>query len=265
MAFGFTDLPPTPQQHKWRLRQLTPFFARISSDLVQSSADIQADEQQAVFPPTTVLESCPLQLRSLDIRSFYSASSHGPSNFNRYRCPSADFNAQIYSRHGMTKISQYPPPESCLPPKSYPPGMARDERIGKRWLSMAYYVQRKPPMFFLSTHCESFHSTPILLINGPLSPSSSEPHQTMVWVLNNTSGNITVSVTVTSGGDPSSFVITTATPLNMGQNHWQRTATETLKATLTNGKTYTGAIGANDQITIYDDAVVIIAVTNASF
>ncbi|KIJ30980.1 hypothetical protein M422DRAFT_267395 [Sphaerobolus stellatus SS14] len=54
-----------------------------------------------------------------------------------------------------------------------------------------------------------------------------------------------------------SFVITTATPPYMAQNHWQRSGTETLKATLTNGKKYTGEICANDQITIYDDAVVI--------
>ncbi|KIJ44482.1 hypothetical protein M422DRAFT_252086 [Sphaerobolus stellatus SS14] len=59
------------------------------------------------------------------------------------------------------------------------------------------------------------------------------------------------------GGDPRSFVITTATPPHMTQNHWQRSGTETLKATLTNGKKYTGEICANDQITIYDDAVVI--------
>ncbi|KIJ23110.1 hypothetical protein M422DRAFT_257509 [Sphaerobolus stellatus SS14] len=117
---------------------------------------------------------------------------------------------------------------------------------------------------YLLPFCESFHLTPILLINGPLSPSPLEPH-TMVWVLNNTSGNITVSVTATSGGDPGDFVITTATLPNMGQNHWKRTATETLNATLTNGKTYTGGIGPNDQITIYNDAVVIIAVTNTSF
>ncbi|KIJ37881.1 hypothetical protein M422DRAFT_259494 [Sphaerobolus stellatus SS14] len=80
----------------------------------------------------------------------------------------------------------------------------------------------------------------------------------MVWVLNNTSGDITVSVTGTSGGASGDYVITTATPPHMAQNHWQRTATETLKATLTNGKTYTESIGPNDQITIYDDAVVII-------
>ncbi|KIJ48969.1 hypothetical protein M422DRAFT_247343 [Sphaerobolus stellatus SS14] len=80
----------------------------------------------------------------------------------------------------------------------------------------------------------------------------------MVWVLNNTSGDITVSVTGTSGGASGDYVITTATPPHMAQNHWQRTATETLKATLTNGKTYTESIGPNDQMTIYDDAVVII-------
>ncbi|KIJ40333.1 hypothetical protein M422DRAFT_32355 [Sphaerobolus stellatus SS14] len=87
----------------------------------------------------------------------------------------------------------------------------------------------------------------------------------MVWVLNNTSGNITVNITNTSGGSSSDFVITTATPPNWTQNHWQRSATETLKATLTGGKTYTGPIGPNEQITFYDDAVVIVEVKNTKF
>ncbi|KIJ30984.1 hypothetical protein M422DRAFT_36364 [Sphaerobolus stellatus SS14] len=84
----------------------------------------------------------------------------------------------------------------------------------------------------------------------------------MVWVLNNTSGNITVNITNKSGGNGSDFVITTATPPNWTQNHWQRSASETFKVTLTGGKTYTASIAPNDQITVYDDAVVIIEMKN---
>ncbi|KIJ46962.1 hypothetical protein M422DRAFT_28979 [Sphaerobolus stellatus SS14] len=84
----------------------------------------------------------------------------------------------------------------------------------------------------------------------------------MVWVLNNTSGNITVNITNKSGGNGSDFVITTATPPNWTQNHWQRSAAETFKVTLTGGKTYTASISPNDQITVYDDTVVIIEMKN---
>ncbi|KIJ25653.1 hypothetical protein M422DRAFT_38562 [Sphaerobolus stellatus SS14] len=88
----------------------------------------------------------------------------------------------------------------------------------------------------------------------------------MVWVINQSPGDITVHITNTSHGSAATYVITTNKAPYSGQNYWNRTGDETITVTVNStGKVWTGKVKANDQVTVYDGTVVIIHDVDVQF
>lgn len=76
----------------------------------------------------------------------------------------------------------------------------------------------------------------------------------MVFVSNDSSGSIYVSVTNKTGGDANTFTIGARQLENYSSNHWQRSGNETMTVQLSTGKTVTINVGKDDHVTFYDDS-----------
>ncbi|KIJ43397.1 hypothetical protein M422DRAFT_30879 [Sphaerobolus stellatus SS14] len=81
----------------------------------------------------------------------------------------------------------------------------------------------------------------------------------MIWVINQSPGDITVHITNTSQGSSDSYIITTNTAPYSGLNYWNRSGEETITVTINStGKVWTGKVKPYDQVTVYDRTVAII-------
>jgi len=76
----------------------------------------------------------------------------------------------------------------------------------------------------------------------------------MVFVSNNSSGSIYVSVTNNTGGDANTFTIGARQLENYSSNHWQRSGNETMTVQFSTTRSATINVGKDDHITIYDDS-----------
>ena len=78
----------------------------------------------------------------------------------------------------------------------------------------------------------------------------------MVWVSNQSSGAIVVSITNKTGCDSSEFTLPTKTLEVWVNNYWQRNGDETATVKLGTGKAVEFIIGKDSFANIYDDSVV---------
>ena len=78
----------------------------------------------------------------------------------------------------------------------------------------------------------------------------------MVWVSNQSSGAIVVSITNKTGGDNREFTLPTKSLEVWVNNHWQRNSDETATVKLSTGKVVEFTIGKDSFVNIYDDSVV---------
>jgi hypothetical protein len=77
----------------------------------------------------------------------------------------------------------------------------------------------------------------------------------MVWVSNQSSGIITVTITNTSGGSGSAYEILPKDLENWKLNHWSRKGDETATIKLADGKTTKLEVGPQNFIKVYDDTI----------
>jgi hypothetical protein len=75
----------------------------------------------------------------------------------------------------------------------------------------------------------------------------------MVFVSNEASGSLRVSITNKSGGDSGNFTIGGSQLENYSSNHWQRSGNEVMTVQFSAGKSVTINVGKDDHIRIYDD------------
>jgi hypothetical protein len=87
----------------------------------------------------------------------------------------------------------------------------------------------------------------------------------MVWVSNQTSGTITVTITNTSGGSGSAYEILSKDLENWKLNHWSRKGDETVTIKLANGKSTKFEVGPLQFINVYDDTIAAFEAPTTSF
>jgi hypothetical protein len=75
----------------------------------------------------------------------------------------------------------------------------------------------------------------------------------MVFVSNESSGSMIVSITNKSGGSASNYTIGARQLENYSSNHWQRTGNEVMMVQFSAGKSVKINVGKDDNIRIYDD------------
>jgi hypothetical protein len=77
----------------------------------------------------------------------------------------------------------------------------------------------------------------------------------MVWVSNQSSGIITITITNASGGSAVTYEILSKDLENWGLNYWYRKGDETATVKLANGKTTKFQVGPQQFIKVYDDTI----------
>ena len=79
----------------------------------------------------------------------------------------------------------------------------------------------------------------------------------MVWVSNQSSGTIVVSITNNSGGDEHDFTIFSRELENRQTNNWTRGGNETMKLRMPNGNKKSLTVGKDNYVIVHDDAVLL--------
>lgn len=79
----------------------------------------------------------------------------------------------------------------------------------------------------------------------------------MVWISNQSSATIIVSITDKTGGDSSEYNVFSKPFESWPANHWSRGGDETATVKYTNGKTFKFTVGKDKFVNVYEDAVVL--------
>ena len=78
----------------------------------------------------------------------------------------------------------------------------------------------------------------------------------MVWISNQSTDTISVSLTKITGGSDATYSLPAKANETYKKNHWNRSGTEFLKVTFSNGKTKDASVEKDDFVLVYDDTII---------